>query len=81
MTTLANTPTQIARELPDGAKVEITHAHGRTYLRIKPKGARSWCSAAVDLASAEVLAGRWALMNSVERAARAAKQAEAGHAG
>jgi hypothetical protein len=76
MTTLANNPTQITRELPDGSLVEITHAHERTYLRIKPKGARSWCSAAVDLASAEILAGRWALMNSVERAARAAKQAE-----
>ncbi|MFB0491980.1 hypothetical protein ABIE45_004566 [Methylobacterium sp. OAE515] len=76
MTTLANTPTRITRKLPDGSLVEITHAHGRSYLRIKPQGARKWCSAAIDLASAEILAGRWALMNSVERAARAAKQAE-----
>ncbi|WCS27264.1 hypothetical protein LOK46_10725 [Methylobacterium sp. NMS14P] len=76
MRTLANTPERIARELSDGAQVEITHAHGRTYLRIKPKGARCWCSAPVDLESAEILAGRWALMNSVERAARAAKQRE-----
>lgn len=76
MKTLANTPERITRELSDGSLVEITHAHERTYLRIKPKGARAWCSAPVDQASGEILAGRWALMLSNERAARSAKQAE-----
>lgn len=67
---------QFTRELPDGTLVRLNHAHERVYLSIRPKGSRSWCTAPVDLASGQAIAGRWALMNSNERAARAAKRAE-----